>query len=266
MGVPVQLFPPCGPFSAIPPERQPFRLPARAGLGPPRFFQLNQHQFRRPAVEATAAGSRNLGRSRAGSDLLTASSTFQRQLSVCRRPSQCFCRTAHSFIRRRGPWTSFEAVEYATLEWIGCSINRRLLAPIGRVRPAKAQARLYAAWGAAPITAYLTTICFRQTRCGSIRPCAPRLEPDHYLRAAAGPAKPGQPALRLLKQPLGQPQLRMVPSPVTRYLKLVSCSAPTGPRACILPVAMPISAPMPNSPPSANCVEALRIRMALSKP
>ncbi len=47
-------------------------------------------------------------------------------------------------------------------------------------------------------------------------------------------------------------QLLTVPSPVTRYLKLVSCSAPTGPRACILPVAMPISAPIPNSPPSAN--------------
>src|SRR5918996_2048333 len=58
--------------------------------------------------------------------------------------------------------------------------------------------------------------------------------------------------------------LRTVPSPSTRYLKLVSCSAPTGPRACSLPVAMPISAPMPNSPPSANWVEALRIRIALS--
>ena len=30
------------------------------------------------------------------------------------------------------------------------------------------------------------------------------------------------------------------------------------------PVAMPISAPMPNSPPSANWVEAFRIRIALS--
>jgi hypothetical protein len=42
------------------------------------------------------------------------------------------------------------------------------------------------------------------------------------------------------------------PEPRTTYLKLVSCSAPTGPRACSLPVAIPISAPMPNSPPSAN--------------
>src|SRR5690348_1413952 len=36
------------------------------------------------------------------------------------------------------------------------------------------------------------------------------------------------------------------PEPRTRYLKLVSCSAPTGPRACSRPVAMPISAPKPN--------------------
>src|SRR5262249_39157461 len=54
------------------------------------------------------------------------------------------------------------------------------------------------------------------------------------------------------------------PDPRMRYLKLVSCSTPTGPRACIRPVAMPISAPMPNSPPSANWVEALCRTMALS--
>ena len=50
---------------------------------------------------------------------------------------------------------------------------------------------------------------------------------------------------------------RVWPDPRTRYLKEVSCSTPTGPRACIRPVAMPISAPKPNSPPSANCVDAL---------
>src|SRR5262249_45109078 len=47
------------------------------------------------------------------------------------------------------------------------------------------------------------------------------------------------------------------PEPRTRYLKLVNCSTPTGPRAWKRPVAMPISAPKPNSPPSANWVEAL---------
>src|SRR6185437_6100216 len=59
-------------------------------------------------------------------------------------------------------------------------------------------------------------------------------------------------------------QGRVCPLPETRYLKLVSCSMPTGPRACILPVAMPISPPKPNSPPSANCVEALCKRIAES--
>src|SRR5947207_13357323 len=54
------------------------------------------------------------------------------------------------------------------------------------------------------------------------------------------------------------------PVPRMRYLNVVSCSKPTGPRACMRPVAMPISAPKPNSPPSANCVEALCSTIALS--
>ena len=36
-------------------------------------------------------------------------------------------------IWRKGPWRSFEAVEYATLEWVDWFNNRRLLAPIGHV-------------------------------------------------------------------------------------------------------------------------------------
>lgn len=35
-------------------------------------------------------------------------------------------------IHRRGPWRSFEAVEYATLEWVDWFNHRRLLEPIGR--------------------------------------------------------------------------------------------------------------------------------------
>src|SRR6187401_496232 len=54
------------------------------------------------------------------------------------------------------------------------------------------------------------------------------------------------------------------PVPRMRYLNVVSCSTPTGPRACMRPVAMPISAPKPNSPPSANCVDALCSTIALS--
>src|SRR5205085_9304573 len=61
-------------------------------------------------------------------------------------------------------------------------------------------------------------------------------------------------------------QGRVCPAPRTTYLNVVSCSTPTGPRACSLPVPMPISAPIPNSPPSANWVDALCITIAESNP
>src|SRR3954447_21269194 len=41
-------------------------------------------------------------------------------------------------IHRRGPWRSFEAVEFATLEWVDWFNHRRLLEPIGNVPPAEA--------------------------------------------------------------------------------------------------------------------------------
>jgi len=47
-------------------------------------------------------------------------------------------------IRRRGPWRSLEAVEFATLEWVDWYNNRRLLEPIGNIPPAEAEARYYA--------------------------------------------------------------------------------------------------------------------------
>ncbi|WP_184095485.1 IS3 family transposase [Sphingopyxis panaciterrulae] len=47
-------------------------------------------------------------------------------------------------IHRRGPWRSFEAVEYATLEWVDWFNNRRLLEPIGNIPPAEAEERYYA--------------------------------------------------------------------------------------------------------------------------
>jgi len=46
-------------------------------------------------------------------------------------------------IHRRGPWRSFEAVEFATLEWVDWFNHRRLLEPIGNVPPAEAEARYY---------------------------------------------------------------------------------------------------------------------------
>jgi putative transposase len=47
-------------------------------------------------------------------------------------------------IRRRGPWRTLEAVEFATLEWVDWFNNRRLLEPIGNIPPAEAEARYYA--------------------------------------------------------------------------------------------------------------------------
>jgi putative transposase len=47
-------------------------------------------------------------------------------------------------IHRRGPWRSFEAVEFATLEWVDWFNKRRLLGPIGNRPPAEAEATYYA--------------------------------------------------------------------------------------------------------------------------
>ena len=46
-------------------------------------------------------------------------------------------------IRRRGPWRSLEAVEYATLDWVDWFNMRPLLGPIGDVPPAEFEAQYY---------------------------------------------------------------------------------------------------------------------------
>lgn len=56
-------------------------------------------------------------------------------------------------IHRPGPWRSFEAVEYASLEWVDWFNNRRLLKPIGNIPPAKAEANFYAALETEPMVA-----------------------------------------------------------------------------------------------------------------
>ena len=48
-------------------------------------------------------------------------------------------------IHRREPWRSFEAVEYATLEWVDWFNHRRLLEPVGNIPPAEAEEQFYAA-------------------------------------------------------------------------------------------------------------------------
>ncbi|MBB4956062.1 hypothetical protein H4S14_004106 [Agrobacterium vitis] len=44
-------------------------------------------------------------------------------------------------IYRRGSWCNFEAVEFATLEWVDWFNHRRLLQPIGNIPPAEAEER-----------------------------------------------------------------------------------------------------------------------------
>jgi transposase InsO family protein len=56
-------------------------------------------------------------------------------------------------IHRRGPWRNFEAVEYATLEWVNWFNNRRLLEPIGNIPPAEAETNSYAALDADAVAA-----------------------------------------------------------------------------------------------------------------
>ena len=46
-------------------------------------------------------------------------------------------------IRRRGPWRSIEAVEFATLDWVDWFNHRRLLEPIGDVPPAEKEDAYY---------------------------------------------------------------------------------------------------------------------------
>jgi len=48
-------------------------------------------------------------------------------------------------IHQRGPWKSFDAVEYATLEWVDWFNHRRLLETIGHIPPAEAESNFYAA-------------------------------------------------------------------------------------------------------------------------
>lgn len=47
-------------------------------------------------------------------------------------------------IKRRAPWRSFEAVEFATLEWVDWYNHRRLMEPLGYIPPAEAEQRYYA--------------------------------------------------------------------------------------------------------------------------
>jgi transposase InsO family protein len=60
------------------------------------------------------------------------------------RPTVYDWRHYLAVIHRKGPWRSFEAVEYATLEWVEWFNNKRLLEPIGNIPPAEAEGRYFA--------------------------------------------------------------------------------------------------------------------------
>ena len=47
-------------------------------------------------------------------------------------------------IHRRGPWRSFESVEFVTLKWVDWFNHRRLMGPIGNISPPEAEQRYYA--------------------------------------------------------------------------------------------------------------------------
>ena len=56
-------------------------------------------------------------------------------------------------IHRRGPWRSFEVVEFATLEWVDWFNHRRILEPIGNIPPAEAEEQYYAMQDKLPVAA-----------------------------------------------------------------------------------------------------------------
>src|SRR3954454_7215293 len=57
---------------------------------------------------------------------------------------------------------------------------------------------------------------------------------------------------------------RIWPEPSTTYLYVQSSRSPIGPRACSFWVEFPISAPIPNSPPSVKRVDAFTYTTAAS--
>ena len=116
-------------------------------------------------------------------------------------------------IYRRGPWRSFEAVEFATLEWVDWFNNRRLLEPIGNIPPAEAEERYYAILEKPAMAASFKPNGLRQTRGGSYRLSI--YNSDQQRAAAALPRQGG--AVR--KSQRGRPGFpaASVPAAVPRW-------------------------------------------------
>ena len=58
-------------------------------------------------------------------------------------------------IRKKGPWKSLEAVEFATLEWVHWFNNTRLFEPIGNIPPAEFEKAYYTELHSLPVVAGL---------------------------------------------------------------------------------------------------------------
>ena len=74
-------------------------------------------------------------------------------------------------IRRKGPWRTLEAVEFATLTWVDWFNTRRLLGPLGAIPPAEFDAQYYVQ----AAVACFNEFGLRRTRYGSLsasRGCA----------------------------------------------------------------------------------------------
>jgi putative transposase len=70
-------------------------------------------------------------------------------------------------VHQGGPWRTFEAVEFAPLEWVDWFNNRRLLEPIGFMPTAEAEERYFAMLNDPAMAAWLKQYGLRQRRSGS---------------------------------------------------------------------------------------------------
>ena len=80
----------------------------------------------------------------------------------------CTVRLAEAVIRRRAPWKSIDAVEYATLEWQQGFNTQRLLEPLGNVSPIEYEEAYQRSQTTEDMTTAVTHIGLRETRFGSI--------------------------------------------------------------------------------------------------
>lgn len=72
-------------------------------------------------------------------------------------------------IRRRGPWSTLEAVEFVTLEWVDWFNHRRLLEPIGNIPPPRPKLATMSKPSTSPWRRDSKPNGLRQTRRGSQR-------------------------------------------------------------------------------------------------